>query len=104
MKLVNNVRVPEFLRSYFWDVDFEKLEIQTHHFLIIKRVLDRGNLYDIRWLIKTYGKNKIKDVILKTRDLSRPTCNFWGDLLGLDKTKIPCLQKPYSPIRFGLSS
>ena len=99
-----HTNVPEFLRSYFWDVDFEELGVKTHPYLIIKRVLDRGNLHDIRWLVKTYGKDEIKKVVMETKDLARPTGNFWADILGIDKHQVPCLQKPYSPIHFGLSS
>jgi len=98
------IPAPAFLRPYFWDVAFEELEIKTHIFLIIKRVLDRGNLQDIRWLIQTYGKGAIKKVVMETKDLARPTGNFWADMLGIDKHQVPCLQKPYSPIHFGLSS
>jgi hypothetical protein len=104
MKQGENTQVPKFLRSYFWDVAFEDLGIKAHAFLVIKRVLDRGNLSDIRWLLKTYGKDEIKKVVMETRDLARPTGNFWADILGLDKKRLPCLQKPYSPIHFGLSS
>ena len=62
MNQQDDTQLPEFLRSYFWDVAFEQLEVKTHAFLIIKRVLDRGNLRDIRWLVKTYGKDAIKKV------------------------------------------
>ena len=104
MQLRKNTPLPQFLRPYFWDVAFENLDVKTHSFLVIKRVLDRGNLRDIRWLVKTYEIDSIKKVIMKTKDLARPTGNFWADMLGLDKTQLPCLQKPYSPIHFGLSS
>ncbi len=104
MRKKKKTQLPQYLRSYFWDVAFEELGIKTHAFLVIKRVLDRGNLRDIRWLIETYGKNAIKKVVIETKDLARPTGNFWADMLGLDKNQIPCLQKPYSPIHFGLSS
>jgi len=104
MKQKEEPRLPDFLRSYFWDVSFEELEIKKHAFFVIKRVLDRGNLRDVHWLVKTYGKDAIKEVVMGTKDLARPTGNFWADMLGLDKSKIPCLQKPYSPIHFGLSS
>src|SRR6266404_1321938 len=97
-------RLPESLRSYFWDVSFDELKTKEHSFLIIKRVLDRGNLTDIQWLVKTYGKDEIKKVVLDTKDLSRPTGNFWAYILGLDKRQVRCLKKPYSPIHFGLSS
>lgn len=104
MNQEDKIKLPQSFRSYFWDVKFEELTIQTDAFFVIKRVLDRGNLSDIRWLVKTYGKEEIKKVILKTRDLSRPTGNLWADILGIDKKQVPCLQKPYSPIHFGLSS
>jgi len=104
MKQGENTQVPEFLRAYFWDVEFEELQIKKNAFFVIKRVLDRGNLSDIRWLIKTYGKDEIKKVVMETRDLARHTGNFWADIFGLDKKRLPCLQKPYFPIHFGLSS
>jgi hypothetical protein len=104
MKQGENTQAPEFLRTYFWDVEFEELQIKKNAFFVIKRVLDRGNLSDIRWLIKTYGKDEIKKVVMETRDLARPTGNFWADIFGLDKNQVPCLQKPYYPIHFGLSS
>lgn len=104
MKKDNKMQLPEALRSYFWDVKFEDLKIKKHAFLIIKRVLDRGNLTDIRWLIRTYGKEEIIKVVIRTKDLARPTANFWADIFGLNKNQIACLQKPYSRIHFGLSS
>jgi hypothetical protein len=104
MKLQKTAILPKSLKPYFWDVSFDKLEIKADSFLIIKRVLDRGNLSDIRWLIKTYQKEGIKRVVMTAKDLSRPTGNFWADVLDLDKNKLPCLQKPYFPIHFGLSS
>lgn len=99
-----SIQLPDFLQPYFWDVPFGKMELKKDAHFIIKRVLDRGNLSGIQWLLTTYGKNEIKKVLLATKDLSRPTGNFWADILQLDKSKLPCLQKPYSPIHFGLSS
>lgn len=104
MNQEEKIQIPEFLRPYFWDVEFEDLEIKKHAFLVIKRVLDRGNLRDIRWLVATYGKDSIKKVVIETKDLARPTGNFWADLLNIEKRRVQCLQKPYSPIHFGLSS
>lgn len=102
--MVKNAKLPQFLRPYFWDVRFEKLEVGRDAFLIIKRILDRGSTRDLRWLLETYGKDPIKKVVMETKDLARPTGNFWADMLSLNKTKVSCLQKPYFPIHFGLSS
>ena len=97
-------KLPKSLRLFFWDMDFNKLNIKTHASIVIRRLLDRGNLKEIIWLFKTYGKEKIKKEVMETKDLSRPTCNFWADFFDLDKKQVKCLQKPYFPIHFGLSS
>ncbi len=104
MKEEKKVTLPEFLKPYFWDVDFSELEVEKHKFLITKRVIDRGNSRDVHWVIDTYGLDAIREVVLKTRDLSRKTAHFWALILDLDPKQVPCLQKPYSPIPFGLSS
>jgi hypothetical protein len=96
--------LPKSFRTYFWDVPFETIDVEKDSHFIIKRVLDRGGVTDIRWLLNTYHKDKIQDVLTGTKDLSRITGNFWADVLGLDKGQVLCLQKPYFPIHFGLSS
>lgn len=101
MKKGNKASLPEFLRPYFWDVKFEDLDINRSKFFVVKRVIDRGTTSAVKFVIKTYGLDAIKEVVLATRDLSRPTGNFWADMLNLDKNQVPCLQKPYSPIHFG---
>ena len=95
--------IPKFIKPLFWDIDFLKLNLKNTQF-IIKRVLDRGGTNSIKWLFKNFPKNKIVDTIMISRDLSQKTANFWADIYNLDKSKILCLQKPYSPIQFGLSS
>lgn len=97
-------QLPAFLKKYFWDVDFEKLEFWHAKTFILKRLLDRGDTKALIWLKQHYTNEDIKDLLLKTRDLSQKTANFWANYLGLDHKKVPCLQKPYSRIPFGLSS
>lgn len=97
-------KLPEFLRQYFWDVDFGELDGQKDAFFITKRVLDRGTTQALSWVISEYGVDKIRQVVTGTRDLDRSTANFWADILVIKKEEVPCLNKPYSPIHFGLYS
>ena len=97
-------KLPVFLKEYFWDVDFKKMSLKSHRSFIIKRVLDRGDAKAIRWLFKNFKSDEIQNLLLTTKDLSQKTANFWADYFELDRKKVPCLQKPYSRIQFGLSS
>lgn len=101
---MKNDTLPEFLKPLFWDVEFADLSLKEDSFFIIKRVLDRGTTPIIKWLRSQFQDSKIAEVVKQTRDLSSQTANFWSDVLQLDKSQVVCLQKPYSPIPFGLSS
>ena len=97
-------KLPLFFKPYFWDVDFSALNRSEKTSFIIKRTLDRGNTKALKWLLNHYSKEKIKDTVILSRDLSQKTANFWADVFELDRKKILCLQKPYSRTQFGLSS
>lgn len=98
------MKLPTQANDLFWDIDFSKLNYSKNASFIIKRVLDRGNVKTVNWLLKKFTKNEIKKTILTSRDISQKTANLWADIYKLNKLKIICLQKPYSPIQFGLSS
>ena len=82
-------KLPESFRAYFWDVDFDLIDKDRDSYLVIKRVLDRGNTKDIIWMLNNYGKDNIKEVLLITKDLSRPTGYFWAAMMNLDSNKLP---------------
>lgn len=97
-------KLPIEFKKYFWDVDFADLSLEKDKYFIIKRTLDRGDTITLKWLRSRCSDLELARVIKRTRDLSSQTANFWSDILELDKSKVICLQKPYSPIPFGLSS
>ena len=96
--------IPPSIKSLFWDIDTKNLGPSTNPHFIIKRVLDRGNTENVNWLLNSFNDDEIIETISTSRDLTQKTANFWADVYKLDKTKILCLQKPYSRIPFGQSS
>jgi len=95
------MKLPSFLKKYFWDVDFYHLNFKKNQSYITTRLLEYGDIKAVRWLIKNVDKNKIKNIILKSRELSPRTVNFWSLLFDLDKSKILCLKKSYQKMRSG---
>ncbi len=92
-------KLPKFLKQYFWDVDFNNINAKKYAQYIVARLIDRGNDKAIRWLFKHYPKDLIKEVIKNRRGFSPKTANFWALVLGIDKRKVVCLQKPYLKMR-----
>ena len=96
--------LPDSFKSYFWDVNFDSLNLKQNKSFILKRLLDRGDTQALTWLKGNYNIEEIGELLLSTRDISAKTANFWADFLQLDRSKVLCLQKPYTRIPFGLSS
>ncbi len=104
MKQNKKTTLPEFLQPYFWDVPFDKLDLQKNPRFILKRVIDRGDTQSLRWALTIFSLDDIRELILTSRDISRKTANFWAHILDINPKEVPCLQKPYSRIPFGLSN
>lgn len=101
MNQEKKIQLPKFLRPYFWEVQFETIDLTKNPEYVLNRVIDRGDTKAIRWVLSIFDQNDIAELIKTSRDLSAKTANFWADILGIDKTQVPCLQKPYSRIPFG---
>lgn len=88
-------RLPKFLKSYFWEIDFEALDADKYPRYVIKRILEYGNERAIRWMGRNFELDEIKSVVCKTRDLSIRSTNFWAVVLGLDRGIVRCLSKDF---------
>lgn len=67
-----NPLISKVRSSLFWDVDFDKLNIEKNNRFIIQRILERGNESEIGELIKLYGKAIIKTELSKITNSISP--------------------------------
>ncbi len=93
------MKLPGFLKKYFWEVDFDSLNFNKSESYIITRILEYGDIPAIRWLFRNTSSEKIREVILTSRNLSKKSANFWGIFFNLDKNKIQCLKKSYQKMQ-----
>lgn len=93
--------LPGFLRPFFWDVDFRTLSINKSSYFIISRLMEHGDEAGMVFLLRSYPRNTMLDVLKTSRSLSRRTRNFWRILLDLEDE--PCIPKPY-PTPYGIYS
>lgn len=61
---------PKFDRRIFWDVDYDKLDIDEKANFVIERVFERGDTPDIRACYHYYGKEKVSEALLNARFMS----------------------------------
>lgn len=88
-------RVPLFLKKYFWDIDFKKLDPQKRPEYVIERILELGDVKAVRWVLRNFKKEVIKKVIMTRRGLSPKTANFWATFFNIPHKKIVCFRKGF---------
>lgn len=86
-------KLPPFLKRYFWEIDFEKLDPEKRQHYIAERILEHGDLKAARWLLGNFDPKLLEEVIAGSRSLPPKTGNFFANLLGIPKQKVRCLNK-----------
>jgi hypothetical protein len=71
--------LPTELRWLFWDVSPASLDFEKHKRFILARVLEKGRLSDVRWLIRQFGEQAILDFMRHSAhpEISARTRAFW---------------------------
>ena len=77
----NLVFLPSKLKKYFWDCDFEELTLEKYPFFIAERILNLGDEYSVKWLLKNVSKEQLKNVVDNSRNLTKKTKNYWRIML-----------------------
>lgn len=69
------------VRRYFWDADFNKLDLKRHKKYIIERILELGDDAAAKWLFKQFSKDDILDALGRSRKISKKSSNYWRLIL-----------------------
>jgi len=82
-----------FRPSLFWDAD--EIDAGDHAAYIIARILDFGDMKDVRALRKIYSNEKIIEVIRTRRGLLPQTGKYWALKFKISLDGVACLKKYY---------
>lgn len=91
-------KAPEFLRKYFWDVDFTKLSMDKSKLFILKRIFEYGDERAARWMNKNFSRNEISKLLSSIR-IDSKSANFWALILDIKRENILCLKRRYLAMR-----
>ena len=84
----------------FWDVDREKMDIETSKNLIVQRVLELGMLEDWKVLVHMYGLKGIEEVALQLRSFDDMTLSFLCAIFNREKEDFRCYRLRQSAPNF----
>jgi len=74
-------KLPPHFQKYFWDCDFNTLDLQRYSRFIIERILSMGTWEDIQWLYHHVSPQQFYQIATTSRRLDAKTRNFWKSYL-----------------------
>ncbi|MGQ0594717.1 MAG: DUF6922 domain-containing protein [Gammaproteobacteria bacterium] len=69
--------LPESLRPYFWDTDFDKLDVIAHRRFIAERLLEKTTPDTFRFLLESFGRPELRRIVEESRRLDARDRAFW---------------------------
>jgi len=87
--------LPPSIKPYFQEYDFSRLAVDIHAELVIERVLNYGNLEELRWLFTQYGWSPITQWVQERGEkrLSSRRYRLWCVLLEIPPSLFPSTRK-----------
>lgn len=83
--------MPLHLRpSLFWDVDVNGIDLQQHRAAVIERITLRGQLEEFRAMVKYYGTETVKSVLINTRYLDKRTLSYCSAIFDIPVSEFRC--------------
>jgi len=72
----------KFRQTLFWDTNPQKIDTKKNAQYIIERILDFGDINEVRWMLRYYPKSVIKKVMRLPRvQLSDKSKALWSLLI-----------------------
>jgi hypothetical protein len=85
--------VHELLRPCLWGAMIESIDIREDSFLVIERLLEHGGDQQVEFVLDTYDKGAIIDVIKHSSYLSPKTVNYWCLYFTIKKEDTRCFTR-----------
>ncbi|MEA1928389.1 MAG: hypothetical protein U9N73_09295 [Candidatus Auribacterota bacterium] len=86
-------RLPEFLKKYFWDTEFEDIILGNRRVYVLRRILEYGDEKAVAWMRKNFTTAEMKNALSNYRGYSQKSANYWALLLDMPREKILCLKR-----------
>lgn len=68
--------LPSFLKRYFWENDFNKIDLKKHKKYIASKILSLGDLKAVSWLNTNFSHSFLKKVSL-SKQVDIKSRNLW---------------------------
>jgi len=76
--------LPADVARLFWEIDVTTLDLERHRDYVLERVMTRGGLEAMRWLVRTYDRAQLAEFLSRRAERLTPRDRaFWGLVAGV---------------------
>ena len=90
------INAPQSVKTLHWDTPWNNLDQKLHAKYIIERILEYGDIEEVKWLFGVYPQVEVTDVLKTSKRLSAKTAYFYAKYLKIPEKLILCIQQPYT--------
>lgn len=95
---MERIESPPKIRPFLlWDIKIEKFDFTVNRQLVIERACSLGNLSDFKEIVRFYGLDIIKEVLIKSASLDPKSLTFFSQIFNIPLNKFKCYSKKASP-------
>jgi hypothetical protein len=87
---------PHLNSGYFWDIDIAVLDPVKSKRIIIERIFTLGNITEMQSLIRFYGKEEIKTILIHLNYIDPKNLNFLSLIFRIPQKTFKCALLPRS--------
>ena len=80
--------LPIEFKKYFWDTEFNKLDIKKNRKYIISRLFCEGDINCITWIKQTYSYDEIIETVKTSRRFTPITANFLKNVYNIQEDEM----------------
>ena len=81
------MRIPEWFQKLYWWGNSSKIDARRNQRVVVVQTINQGNLDQWKWLVQTYGKNELREMIrnIPVSEFRRGALKLISLLLGISK-------------------
>jgi len=93
---------PQGIGRFFCELTWTDDLADRYPFYVVERLIEKGDTEAVRWVRARYGDDLIRDVVCRSRRISRKTARYWQVILEIPEERVLCLSKSWlnRPNRF----
>lgn len=77
--------IPKYLKPFLWSYNFNNLDVMRDRRLIIAQLLNYGDVNAVRWVIKQYGVDEVRQIAntIPVKQWDNKSLAYWKLILDI---------------------